>query len=100
MHGMEVALTIYDVLLEFLQKTPYINTVDIISGNHDRITEANNDDSQGQVAYMVAGLLQRHYPAVKTNYDPLILVNEYDGVGYIDMHGNKPISRRKGYDRK
>src|SRR5690625_333132 len=96
MHGMEVALTIYDVLLEFLQKTPYINTVDIISGNHDRITEANNDDSQGQVAYMVAGLLQRHYPAVKTNYDPLILVNEYDGVCYIDMHGDKPISRRKG----
>lgn len=96
MHGMEVALTVYDILLDFLQKTPYIVGVDIISGNHDRITSSNEDDSQGQVAYMVASLLKKHYKGITVNYDPLVLVNEYDGVCYIDMHGDKPISRKSG----
>jgi len=91
-HGMKVMFTVADLLIWFINRTDCIIDVEIISGNHDRISSANDDDHEGQVAYGVAELLRRS--GLKVKFDPLVISSEHDGVNYIILHGHLPISKK------
>lgn len=92
-HGMRVMFTVADMLIRLINETPNIESVDIISGNHDRISSANDEDTEGQVAYAVAELIKRS-GFENINYDPLLLSSNIDGVQYILTHGHLPISKK------
>lgn len=95
MHGMEVMFAVYDLLYKMVDNTPTIKSIDIISGNHDRISSSNEDDTEGQVAYGVYQLLKRSVnDDIEINYDPLILSSSHGNINYILMHGHKRISKR------
>ena len=92
-HGIKVMFTVTDILRKLLDNTPNIVDVDIISGNHDRISASNEDDTEGQVAYGVAELLKRSCD-LPIRFDPLVLSAEHDGVNYIQLHGHLPIAKK------
>lgn len=97
LHGMEVALTVYDLTSEFLQKLNDVRSVSIIGGNHDRITASNEEDKQGQVAYLIAEMLRR-FTNMDVSFDPRILSKRIDNVQYILTHGDKKISKKQPAD--
>lgn len=97
MHGMEVALTVYDLMEEFLYKLLDVRSVNIIGGNHDRITASNEEDKQGQVAYLIAEMLKR-FTNMNISFDPRILSKRIDNVQYILTHGDKKISKKQPSD--
>jgi len=92
-HGMKVVFTIADLIIWLLNETPCIKSVQLIAGNHDRISSSNQDDTKGQVAYAVYRLIQRSgFDAVE--FDPLILSAKHDGVNYVLTHGHLGISKK------
>ncbi|HSH25137.1 MAG TPA: hypothetical protein VLA13_06330, partial [Massilibacterium sp.] len=68
--------------------------VEIVGGNHDRISSSNQDDKEGQVAYLISGMLERLGKGIDTNFDPLLLTSNHDGIQYICTHGDKRISKK------
>lgn len=92
-HGMKVMFTVADLLIWLINETPQIISVDLISGNHDRISSSNDEDTEGQVAYAVAELIKRS-GFDNVTFDPLIVSKEHDGVQYIMTHGHLPISKK------
>ena len=92
-HGMRVMFTVADLLIKLINEVPNIVEVDIISGNHDRISSVNDDDTEGQVAYAVAELIKRA-GFENVTYDPLIISKNHDGVQYVMTHGHLPISKK------
>lgn len=91
-HGMEVSLEAFDVINEFLGKVNRLIDVEMVSGNHDRVTSDNQDDKDGQVAYLIYELLRR-FTNVPVKYDTDILSSVHDGVCYIISHGHKKLSK-------
>ena len=95
MHGIKVMFVVADMLQKMVQEANNIVSIDIISGNHDRITSSNQEDVEGQVAFGVAQLLRRQLPSsIKINYDPLLVSNKHDNVNYILLHGHLPIAKK------
>jgi hypothetical protein len=92
-HGIKVMFTVADMLTKLINDTPNIVSVELISGNHDRISSANDDDTEGQVAYGVAELLSRS-TNVPIKFDPLVLSSSHDNVNYILLHGHLPIAKK------
>ena len=92
-HGMKVMFTVADMLIKLINETPNIVTVDLISGNHDRISSSNEDDTEGQVAYGVAELIRRS-GFKEIAFDPLVLSNAHSNVNYILLHGHLPIAKK------
>lgn len=92
MHGMKVMFTVADMIIKLCNETPNIESLSIISGNHDRISSANDDDTEGQVAYGVAELLKRS--GIDVTFDPLVLSEDHGGINYILLHGHLPISKK------
>jgi len=96
-HGMRVMFSVSDLLIKFINNTPCVYEVIILSGNHDRISSANDEDTEGQVAYAVSELIKRSgFDNVK--YDPVVVTSEVDGFTEILTHGHLPISKKKPSD--
>jgi metallophosphoesterase superfamily enzyme len=91
MHGAQVALTAFDVLSEFFEKIDNFSECYFLGGNHDRITDDKNSDSDGQVAKIIQGMFER-VGRFKTNFESTLQVLEFDDVCYILTHGDKKIS--------
>lgn len=71
-----------------------IEEINIVSGNHDRISASRNVDGYGEGAKLLAYMLQKDFPDVKINFDYLILVREIDGINHIITHGHHGISKK------
>lgn len=92
-HGMEVAIVAYDLIYEFICKLKHFRSLDMIGGNHDRITDAYGGDKQGQVAYLVHEMLQRKIENLKSRFSPILLSSVHNDISYILTHGDKRISK-------
>lgn len=93
-HGMEVALVVFDILKEFILKLDHFESIDIIGGNHDRISSHWAEDKQGQVAYLIEGMLQRWIDGIASEFSPILLSKQHDGINYIITHGDKKITKK------
>lgn len=93
-HGMEVALIVFDLLHSFIQKLDKFVDLEIIGGNHDRISSSNQDDKRGQVAYLVNGMLKRIGNGIDTKFHHRLLSSNHDGVQYIITHGDKKVAKK------
>lgn len=92
MHGMEVALLAFDVIREFLDQIYGLVEVDMVSGNHDRVSADNEEDKQGQVGFLISELLDR-FTNVPVTYHSDIITKVHDDVCYIMSHGHKRFSK-------
>lgn len=71
-----------------------LKEVNIVSGNHDRISASNKEDQYGEGAKLLAWVLQKDFPKLNINFNPLILVREIDGINHILTHGHHGISKK------
>lgn len=97
-HGMEVSIVAYDLIYEFICGLKYFRSLDMIGGNHDRITDSYGGDKQGQVSYLVHSMLKRKIENIESRFSPILLSAIHDGVSYILTHGDKRLSKSNSSD--
>lgn len=90
--GVEVVITAYTVLHNFLNSIHNCTGVYMVSGNHDRVSTKLDQDPQGSVASLLAFMLDHKSP-LNVSYNPLILPVEIDGIYYILTHNHYNISK-------
>jgi len=90
--GVDVVITAYTVLHNFLNSIHNCAGVYMVSGNHDRVSTKLDQDPQGSVASLLAFMLD-HKSSLNVSYNPLILPIELDGIYYILTHNHYNISK-------
>ena len=80
------------ILEEFIAKVDNVREILGVSGNHDRITSSNKEDTRGQTAEIIFYMLSRLYAGtIPVTYEDLVLSKEIDGIQYILAHGDKRV---------
>lgn len=80
---------IHDNLLSNINN---LASVKIIAGNHDRVTASKEEDTDGDVANLVAWGLE--LIGHKVEFSPSVLTHLVDGINYILLHGHDGLSKR------
>lgn len=97
MIGAEVVkLTTKVIHDNLLKRINNLAKVRIIAGNHDRVTSAKEEDTDGDAANIIAWGLE--LIGYDVEFNPFILSNVVDGINYIDLHGDQIISKRSTKD--
>lgn len=97
MIGAEVIkLTTKVIHDNLLSRINNLHKVRIIAGNHDRVTSAKDEDTDGDAANIIAWGLE--LVGYDVEFNPFILSNVVDGINYIDLHGDQIISKRSTKD--
>jgi len=91
-HGTNVVITAYTILRRFLTSLNNVESVYMVSGNHDRVTKKLEGDPLGSVASMLAFMLKEN-TSLDIRYNPLILTVEVDGIYYLLTHNHYNISK-------
>lgn len=95
MYGAEVLMVAHRLLSgDLIGRIKNVSCINMVSGNHDRISSKKSVDNYGEAAKILHYMLSRDFPEIETNYDSLILVKEIDGINHIMTHGHHGISKK------
>lgn len=83
----------YEILENFLLKINNLKKVYCVSGNHDRYTSSNKEDTKGEVMQGLAYFLGKFLP-VPVEYDPLVITTVVDNICYIITHGHHGFTQK------
>ena len=92
LYGGKVLILAYEIILDFLSRIDNLSGVYIVSGNHDRVTSNNKEDTEGDVAKIIAYFLSQRVNC-ELIYDTTVISKEVDGINYIIHHGDKSFAR-------
>ena len=96
-YGFDAVIKIASVLSKWLQTINNIHEVIIISGNHDRTSSDNKEDVEGQVAKLLGYILKGQFGTqFKVTWENLIARRKIGGCGYLFLHGDKGLAKKKG----
>jgi predicted phosphodiesterase len=91
-HGAKVIILALEIIEEFIGQINNVASVLGISGNHDRYSSSNKEDTQGQIAEVLFYMLKRLYSNYfNIEHDDLIMSKRIDCINYIITHGDKKI---------
>lgn len=90
LHGANVLIIAYELLLGFLEKIENLKSVHIVAGNHDRITSSNQEDQEGDVAKIIAYFLSKK---LNVNFHNSVISVVIDNINYILHHGDKSFAK-------
>lgn len=97
MIGAEVIKLTVKVLHDnFLSRIVNLKEVYVISGNHDRVTANKTEDTEGDVANLIAWGLE--LIGYNVEYNSFVLTHLVDNINYILLHGHDPISKKSTKD--
>lgn len=91
-YGVNVVVGAYQILKKFLMQVNNVDSVSIVSGNHDRTSVKMQGDPQGSIAGLLAFMLKENTPLV-INHSALLLTLEADSIFYILTHNHYNISK-------
>jgi hypothetical protein len=95
-YGVDATVKVTEMLIEWLGTIDNIDEVILISGNHDRVTSSNKEDVTGEVAKLIAMMIRTKFSsAFKVTWEELIARRKIGGVGYLFLHGDKGLAKRK-----
>lgn len=95
-YGMKAVILAHQVLSEHLySKIHNLKYCGFVSGNHDRISSAREEDQHGEVAMMLQYLFEKDFSKVESEWSALLIRKEIDGIGYLGFHGHLGISNRE-----
>ena len=96
-YGMNVVIGVHELLCEeFYSKINNLTTVDFVSGNHDRTSTKNTEDTIGEVALMIQYLFNKDFgKKIKNRWHPLLTVQVVDDICYISTHGHHKFSDKE-----
>jgi hypothetical protein len=90
-YGGSLIITAYEILHKFIKSINNVVEVNMISGNHDRLTPDRAMDKDGGAAQLVAYMLSKD---TKINWHPLILKRIIDEICYILTHGDHKLVKQ------
>lgn len=94
-YGMKSVILAHEILSEHLySKITNFKYCGFISGNHDRISSAKDEDQEGQVAMMMEYLFKKDFK-VKSEWSALLISKVIDNIGYVVTHGHLGISSKE-----
>jgi len=94
-YGTDATIAVTKILTKFLSQINNISDVTILSGNHDRITSNNKEDVSGEVAKMVAYILNARFGEKFTvNWVKDVYSFKVDKCGFIITHGHLGLSKK------
>lgn len=95
-YGMKAVVLAHEILSEHLySKIINFKWCGFISGNHDRISSAKEEDAEGQVAMMMQYLFKKDFEKVESEWSPLLIAKLIDNIGYVVTHGHLGISSKE-----
>jgi len=80
------------MLDEFLRCINNLGEIKIVAGNHDRISQRNDEDVKGGAADLIAWGLELIGYSVEFN--PMIITHLVDDINHLILHGDKAISKQ------
>jgi predicted phosphodiesterase len=73
-----------------LTKIHNLDSVYIVSGNHDRMdSDSKKESPMGSAAEMLYFQILDNFNSLNVEYDPFMIIKEIDGIEYILTHGHK-----------
>lgn len=93
-HGASVIKLAGVIITEFLSKINNLKSVNMVSGNHDRITISKTVDNEGAGAELLAHIIELKMPTIEVNYHSYCLTKEFDGIGYVLTHGHFSMNKK------
>ena len=95
--GAEAIIQPYKLLVEFLSTIENLHSVNIVGGNHDRISSNRSEENTGEGAKLIAFMLQETLEDIPVNFDSFRIVdNEDPKMTVILLHGDKPVDKEPG----
>lgn len=86
--GKNATIAAYETIVWWVQQIDNIESITIISGNHDR-SQANKDlEYEGEIAGLIAYFLKEKL-SCQVNYHPYVYNLVVDNISYILCHGDK-----------
>lgn len=92
-HGFTVFTLAYEMIENFLLSINNLKAVYLVSGNHDRYTSSNKEDTKGEVLQGISYFLNK-FLDVDVEYNPLVVSKTIDGINYIFTHGHHRFSSK------
>ena len=85
-----------DILHKAFSKINNLGLIQIVAGNHDRTSKANDEDVKGGAADLIAWGLQ--LMGYNVEFHPYITTHLVEGINHVNLHGEKGISKRSTKD--
>lgn len=87
--GAEAVIVAVEVLTQFLNEINGLAGVYMVAGNHDRMTDKNEDDPEREIARLISHFVFDKLPKdIKTEYHRFLISKEIGGIQYIFTHGD------------
>ena len=95
MWGANVMIVANEVVgTHLLSRINNLTAVNIVSGNHDRMTASNKLDNTGEGGKVLWYMLTKDFPEIEIDYHNSVLTKEIDGINYLLTHGDKGYSKK------
>jgi len=85
-----IIITVYEILVKFIQSLNNVKQLFMISGNHDRFTPIQSMDKDGGGAQVVSYFLSKTLPTI---WHPLLINTVIDNISYIMTHGHLNLAK-------
>lgn len=92
-YGVAATIKATDILSSFISSINNIKEVIVISGNHDRVTSSNKEDVAGEVARLIAYVLNGQFPFNVTWVEDVVS-RQAGKCGFIFTHGHLGLGRK------
>jgi hypothetical protein len=95
--GSNVVIKTVELITDFISKINNVKLILGVSGNHDRSTSDNKEDTKGEIAILIfymLGLIYKNKIEIDFNSD--VVSREIDGINYIITHGHLGESKKGG----
>ena len=92
-YGIAATIKVTDILADFLSKVNNIKEVILISGNHDRVTSSNKEDVEGEVARLIAYVLNAQF-SFDVSWEEQVVSRKIKGCGFVFTHGHLGLGKK------
>ena len=87
-YGFNAIILAHDILSKHLySRINNLAYVGFVSGNHDRVTASNEEDVYGEAAMAMEYIFRKDF-RVDSEWSPLLLSKQIDGINYVCTHGH------------
>ena len=98
-HGMDLVIGFFEILTKnLIDGLNNLVSIDLVAGNHDRMTSSSKEDMDGEVTNIISYMLNMRYDDIDISFDPIVLIKDYSDVRYILMHGHLKFANRRPAD--
>ena len=92
-YGAEVIINAYKIINAFIKSINNLSSINMVAGNHDRVTNSSKEDSFGDAAKLLHFMLEKD-SSIPVDFDPIMLSKKIDGINYLMTHNHLGLGKR------